>query len=307
MSIDITTNTTTATTATDNSNSSISSPQSVTSVKSWLQNSLLIPRDVSDRIVKYEVPFSLTLILRGIAMEDEREAEHEVCEVAKDLGRSLNSLGLAKGREGLWNEALVIWSDALVVQRSALTIDILGGNEYSNYASDVACTLNNIGIAMFWLNRLEMGLTALQEALRARQLQSKDYDAIMDMDLAMTYHNIGNFKLRMKDYNGALTSFKQELSIKLALYNKGINNNVTDSTSSKVKCCEKDICLAYASLGNTCMKLGQFQDAKIAFEEETSIYRSMGLTDDHPEVMSALNNNAKCEFYETRAKRVPRV
>ena len=284
----------------------------IITTKEWLQNSLGIPYHESNRILQYEMPLKLPGVSdKGdkFILEFNEKQIQEKFQVAKDLGQDLNNLGLSKGREGLWEEALVIWSDALTVQKCALTIDIAShGKEYSDCASDVACTLNNIGIAMFWLNRLEMGLIALNEALCARQLQSKDANVIMDMDLAMTYHNIGNFRLRMHDYNGALVIFKVELRIKFALYNNEVCSSHDDyRCTKKVHCDEKDICLVYTSMGNTYMKLGQFQDAKTILEEVVYIYRSMGMSDDHPEVMSALNNNAKCSFYETRAKGAPRV
>mmetsp|Transcript_10529 Transcript_10529/g.15808 ORF Transcript_10529/g.15808 Transcript_10529/m.15808 type:complete len:271 (-) Transcript_10529:180-992(-) len=266
-----------------NKSIAVSNPSHPISVVGWL-NLLDISPDVANRI-RIELPFVFPVNTEAVESINRCIGEticEEKIQLAKHLGEKLNAMGMAKAKQGLWQEALTIWGDALHVQKV-----ILGSEN-----SDVACTLNNIGIAMFWLGRVELALNALEQALRVRRTVFGD----SHLDVAATHHNIGNILMRKCDYFTALRSFQEELRIKKQLISK--------SGKDTGNC---DLTQAFLGIGNAYLKMSRFQEAKSNFQDALKVFKDLDVSDDHPEVVRILRDTTKCDLYESRAKRLPRI
>lgn len=267
-----------------NKSNAVSQSHQPISVKGWL-DALDISSDVANRIIQADLPLVFRVDISAGESVNRfigKAIDEKKVQVAKHLGEELNTMGMAKAKQGMWQEALTIWGDALHVQKHIL------GSE----TSDVACTLNNIGIAMFWLGRVELALKALEEALRVRRSVFGDYH----LDVATTHHNIGNFLMRKCDYFAALRSFQEELRIKKQL----ISNSGQEIS-------HYDIAQAFMGIGNAFLKMSRFREAKTNFQEALKVFKDLDVGDDHPEVVRILRDTTRCDLYESRSKRLPRI
>ena len=122
------------------------------------------------------------------------------------IGNGWNAKGLAKAKQGLWQDALACWENALAVRTQVLGPDHI----------DVANTCNNMGIAVGKLQQehsqqqqqhysMKQAMGLLQQALEIRQA----HYGRKHPEVAATLHNIGNVLQQSGDLEQAIEYFTQ--------------------------------------------------------------------------------------------------
>ena len=177
------------------------------------------------------------------------------------IGNGFNAKGIEQARQGVWNEALLLWENALDVR-----LCVLGEGHV-----DVANTFNNIGIAKGKLGFHDEALDSLQKALEIR----KDYFGVVHPQVAATMHNIGNVHQQNGELEAALQCFCEcKLQQEQIL---GSSNHA-------------EVARACIAIGHCYYEADAFVDAREAYLDALSIFRSVGLPEAHSEVITTVED-----------------
>ncbi|GAX24437.1 hypothetical protein FisN_4Lh574 [Fistulifera solaris] len=120
------------------------------------------------------------------------------------MGVGWNAKGLAKAKNGLWEDALACWENAL-----AIRVQVLGEDHI-----DVANTYNNMGIAYGKLDQPSQAISALQKALEIRIKEHGEKHS----EVAATLHNIGNILQQSGDLEAAIGYFTRAKDVQESIF-----------------------------------------------------------------------------------------
>jgi tetratricopeptide (TPR) repeat protein len=120
------------------------------------------------------------------------------------MGVGWNAKGLAKAKNGLWEDALACWENAL-----AIRVQILGEDHI-----DVANTYNNMGIAYGKLDQPSQAISALQMALEIRIKEHGEKHC----EVAATLHNMGNILQQSGDLEASIEYFTRAKDVQESMF-----------------------------------------------------------------------------------------
>lgn len=177
------------------------------------------------------------------------------------FGNSYNAKGIEQARMGVWNEALHLWEKALEVR-----LCVLGDKHV-----DVANTYNNIGIAQ---GKLGLQVEALQSLRKALDIR-KDYYGLVHKEVAATLHNIGNVYQQNGELEAALQCFFEC---------KVQQEHIMGSSQ------HAEVARACIAIGHCYYEADAYVDAREAYMDALTIFRSIGFPEDDSEITTTLED-----------------
>jgi tetratricopeptide (TPR) repeat protein len=157
------------------------------------------------------------------------------------------------------------------------------------YQSDVARTLNNLGVLLWNMGRFEEAKQSYEKAFEVREvlLKVNSENVMYQSDVAMTLNNFGNLLGKMGHFEEAKEKYKKSLEI---------YERILETDSENVTY-QSHVGSALNNLGFLFYDMGHFEEAKEKYKKSLEIYERILETD--PEnvtyqshVAMALNNFA---------------
>ncbi|MCJ7424000.1 DUF3856 domain-containing protein [Candidatus Bathyarchaeota archaeon] len=196
---------------------------------------------------------------------------------------SLENSSLALVAQGRYDEALVESKGALRIQKSMLTHD----PRNTEYQSDVATILNNLGILQSDMGRFDDAVNSYKEAQEMYRtlLKSDPNNATYQSDVAMTLNNLGNLQSETGRFDDALNSYKEALEMRRNLLKSDPNNATYQS----------HVATTLNNLGALQRSMGRFDDAVNSYKEALEMRRNLLKSDPNnviyqSDVATILNN-----------------
>ncbi|OJW72063.1 MAG: hypothetical protein BGO68_00800 [Candidatus Amoebophilus sp. 36-38] len=174
-------------------------------------------------------------------------------------------------RMGSYNSTVACnYQEALKYHKKALEMRRVLYKDKGEH-SDIACSLNNLGIVYYSLRQYEKALKYHKKALEMRQVLYKDKGE--HSDIACSFNNLGIVYYSLRQYEEALKYHKKALEMYQQVY---IGNH-------------PDIANSLNNIGYVYQGSGQYEEALRYYKKSLKIFQAID-TGNHPIIANSLHN-----------------
>lgn len=182
------------------------------------------------------------------------------------IGNGWNAKGLQKAKLGKWDAALSCWENALEIR-----VQVLGESH-----PDVANTCNNMGIALGRVGRADEAMGHLKRALGIRV----ERYGLRSREVAATLHNMGNVLQQSGNLQAAVECFCETKKLQEQVHGPH----------------HVQVARACVAMGQTYSQAAELADAREAYGDALSIFRTAGLDETNVEVRNVLEDIAELDM-----------